>query len=608
LGLVQLAIPVLVVLGVIWLIRKATSSSHIEYTVEGQPPRISNTAWVGPSENQLREKIAAEIRAQHILYPGENEKKIVEQMAQTVEYFGLHPYEPLLENEPSKYIETAESTMQIPEQTEQALQTVEPAQIVQEYETPWKKLHVIDGAVILLYLGSFMLLAAIGLYIAIGGGTTIKALLAMLMTAGFYGAGTLLYRHSDRLKPVGATFIAIAMAILPMAGAAVYYYAFDQSYGPAVWLVTSIVAIGLYGHALYLLRSPLISYLIVFSSLSVVLASISSIGLATFYYIQGISTAGLIFVIVGRLFAGSGFGVKEAYDRSANFLIPFSMGLGALFVTQIGWLQLAYSLAVGALFYGYQTLVSDNNKSTYALLAQFSLIGALLSGTYGLRPDHTTLAATSIALSAVYACIWMAVARSSSLLSSYKVQVQIILLTLPLIAVASLLPTPEMVWIGVSAFLIASVLVYAYTKDSFSAAGIILSVLALPMLVGFVAMSPSAQSSQVGIWYLLIMTASVAVRVAAKRWMDERDITIQQLLLAGSLLFSAFMQVSSNDGVQIMIASIQLALLSIQAFREDDVPNWLSLAAVVQLLWVLAFLDNAEILVIYVAGCLRTTQ
>lgn len=603
-GLVQLAVPVLIVLGVIWLVRKFSSGPKINYTKEGDIPGPIVSVQTA-NERTLRAKIADEIRAQLGQYKTEAQKKVVEDMAQTVEYFSAHDYlaSQLVTDTTSLYTEKPESMSAKP--VEQITSSI-PTYIIEEkpYETPWKKLQVLDGAVILLYLGAFFVLASIGLYVGLGAGTTIKAILVTLLTGVFYGAGMSLYTRSKRLKPAGMAFVAIGMATLPMAGAAIFYFGFGEKYGSTIWLITSIAAIALYGHAMYKLRSPLVSYMVVFSTLSVVLSGISSLGLAPYYFIQGMGFAGLLFVIIGRLFKNFDHGIREAYEQSAMFLVPFSLALGVIFVTKVGWLQFSISLLVGAMYYAYSWLISASYKFTYSLLAQIIGIASILTGIYGFGENTNYLAVGGSILALIYIAIWSfwGCRRESS--DVYRLQVKSIVLSLPFVAVFSLILAPGYIWMATIIVVFASTAVYIKDRDAISGLGWLLGLMALPSLIGFLAINQNASIASVGLWYVAIMAASVFARLIFVGQMTTIDMTLQQMVLYGTLLLGAFMQSGTGNTNQLIVAIIQIGLFVVHSIREDDKTIWLVFSSVVQLAWLVAFIDNSRVLFAYTAGIL----
>ena len=588
--------PTLVILGIIWLVKKLSTGPKTEYRVEGQLP--SHIAYIA-DESTVRLKVAAEIRAQSEQYKTPAQQKVVEEMAQTVEYFAMHTYQ-----EDSAIVEqvvppTYASTPITSVALTGAMPTVEVVQV--PYETPWKKLQLLDGATILLYLGAFFLLASIGLYVGFGEGTTIKALLVSLLTILFYGAGIALFKNTKRLKPAGITFSAIGMATLPIAGAAIYYYALNQTSAPQVWLITSVLALSMYAHAMYVLRSSLVSYMVVFSSLSIVLSGISSVGLAPYYFIQGMGICGLIFALLSKLLSKNDTGLSDAYEQSSVFLVPFSVGMSVLFVARVGWLQLALSLFVGALYYAYMAFITSGKKPVYALLAQLMIIPSIASGSYGITQSPAVVRALLCAVVASYIAIWLGWAKSKQLTDSYRRQIKGILLGLPLVVVLAFLGSIHSLWIGVVVLAVTSGIVYATDRDGLSGIEWSLGLLLLPPLVGFLAFEEAMTTSQVGLVYVVLFAIAVFTRMIVRQKMTRTDVFLQRTIVAVALVAGAFLQVGAPNATQLIVALLQVLLLSSQAWCENDTVSWFTLSATLFLVWISAFTDDLKLLTVMLA-------
>jgi hypothetical protein len=512
--------PALIIVGIVWFVKKLSNQPKTDYIVDEKAKITAPATWT--SDGVLRKRIAEEIRAQSGQYKTPAQKKVVEEMAQTVEYFATHGYH-----------EKVEIPNELPQATTipAMAATIQPAAESQvEYETPWKKMQVLDGATILLYLGAFFLLASIGLYVGLGVGTTLKAVLVSLLVIAFYGAGLYLHQFTSRLKPVGATFAAIGMATLPMAGAAVYYFALNQTSGPPVWLVTSLLAVALYAHAVYVFRSTLVSYMIVFSTLSVVLASISSLGLAPNYFIQGIGFAGIAFALFARLFGKSSLLVSEAYEQSASFMVPFSVALSILFVVRVGWLQLALSLLLGAGYYAYLAIENTQYRSLYVLLGQLFGIGAILSTAFSIDGSGMSIALASAGLASLYMVLWLATFARKVESDPYRVQVKYLYLTLPVVACLAFLTTTGSLWWGVLSVLFVSASVYLYDRDFLSGSLTSTPVIILPLIISYFALDTPLENITIVAIYGAITFLTIVCRSLFAKRLGALDALFQQYI------------------------------------------------------------------------------
>jgi hypothetical protein len=586
--------PVLFVIGIVWFIKKISKAPETNYVVKSSDSYRPTTQ---PDEASLRAKIATELRAQAGQYTSATQKKVVEDMAQTVEYFGSHGYEQASDDATEGMLyQELPTTTSVP-----VTSSIEPpsAVSVEEYETPWKKLQVLDGATILLYLGAFFLLASIGLYVGLGVGTTLKALLVSILTIGFYGAGLYLNQYTTRLKPVGATFAAIGMATLPMAGAAIYYFALNKTSGAVVWLVTSIIGVLLYAHAMHVFKSTLVSYMIVFSTLSVVLASISTLGLAPYYFIQGLGFAGIAFVLLAKLVGKNSGLVSEAYERSASFMVPFSVALSVLFVVRVGWVQLAASLLLGAAYYAYLATETTMNRALYVLLAQLLGIKALLSGVFSVDESGLHIAVASAFMAGVYAVAWLFIFAKKQETDVYRRQVKYIYLSLPLLALVALLSFPGSIWWATLALILVTASIYMYERDVLTGIVGSTAVLALPLIISYLALdTPLTDISTISIYFCYAI-ATLGLRAVFGSRFGSVDILLQQYLYIVSVSLMTGYVVGSKNSLQFAVACIILALFTLQSLIETMKQAWFATTVCIHLLYVFLFIDSPKLILAF---------
>jgi hypothetical protein len=598
LGLISALLwPVLIILGIIWLVRKLSRPSSTQYNII-QSTSINNPAQ--PSEWEIRNKVAGEIRAQGTQYKTAGQKQVVEEMAQTVEYFASHNYV----QQPADAQPVVEYSQEIHQQALATSTVPDIAETRVEYETPWKKLQLLDSVTILLYLGAFLLLASIGLYVGFGTGARIKAVLVLLLTIVFYFAGLQLYERTKRLRPAGLTFVAIGMAALPMGGAATYFYAFNKTHGAAVWLTTSLIGLLMYIVALQKLKSPLISYVVVFSSLSVVLSSISALGLAPFYFIQGLGISGLVFLFVSQLITSNETGVKEAYEQSSVFFVPFSIGMSVLFVVKVGWLQLALSLLVGALYYAYSAYIATSKKSLYILLAQLMFIPGIITGAYALAANSIVVRVLLCIVVGVYVLIWLMWARTRPEVDVYRRQVKGLLLSLPLVATATFMITPHALWVGIVVTTLAGMIVYNTDRDVLSGTEWTASLLLLPVTVGILALTPNMDMSIIGLLYVAIAVAAVLIGISLRSYLSNTDRLLQRAVLAIAIIAGALFQIGATNSTQAIVTITEVILLTLESWFESNSRVWFSLSATLYAVWLIAYLDNQKLLVAMLSGFL----
>lgn len=134
----------------------------------------------------------------------------------------------------------------------------------------------------ILYVGSFLIVAAAGVFVTLVMPAAIKLLGLILVTGAFYVSGLVLYRRSERLRPAAVAFVGTGLAILPFVGFALNLL--GGMSGASAWFITSIVGLVAYGYAAVRLRSQLISYLTMAFVISLAMSAVSTLGLSIVWY------------------------------------------------------------------------------------------------------------------------------------------------------------------------------------------------------------------------------------------------------------------------------------------------------------------------------------
>jgi hypothetical protein len=112
---------------------------------------------------------------------------------------------------------------------------------------------------IILYVASFLLVAAGALFVSSSSSSLVKLLGVACIIALFYGVGFGVYLKSQRLRPAALAFLGTGMALIPFAGFALQQYT-NLTAGQS-WAITSLVGLIAYYAVAIRLRSQLVSYL-----------------------------------------------------------------------------------------------------------------------------------------------------------------------------------------------------------------------------------------------------------------------------------------------------------------------------------------------------------
>lgn len=158
---------------------------------------------------------------------------------------------------------------------------VQPVLSEEEVEAEKEK-RTLQNLNTILYVGSFLIVAAAGIFVTLVMPAVIKLLGLILVTGAFYVSGLVLHRRSERLRPAAVAFVGTGLAILPFVGFALNLL--GGMSGASAWFITSIVGLTAYGFAAVRLQSQLVSYLTMAFVISLALSAVSTLGLSIVWY------------------------------------------------------------------------------------------------------------------------------------------------------------------------------------------------------------------------------------------------------------------------------------------------------------------------------------
>jgi hypothetical protein len=400
-----------------------------------------------------------------------------------------------------------------------------PSQSIVKEDREWpvrsrKQSQPLDGTLLLLYFGAFLFVTAVGLFVAFASlSGTARTLLVLLTMAVMYFGGFWLHNRNERLKPAGVAFVAIGMAIAPLVGVAAYHYMTSRTDGPAVWFITSVLCVGMYAYALHKIRTTFISYLFIFSFLSLFESAVSIVDSSVQYYAWGLILAGMALRLL-KVFQEDE--IKEASSVSAHIIVPLAILASLYMYSTKGAGQLSISLLLSAFYYTLEAWSNRKQAAYFAPLAQVLYIVAASVGIYTLAGTAVSVAATLIWLAAVQAVIiwWLApqteIARNIASIAFLSAVPSIFLPvhTGSLMAAAA----------GTTFLLGTLIAVRQKRVDAYMGAA--LALIALPFIAGQLAIKPALDSqyqsilSFAPVFLLLIAMRRVLQRTSSKLWAD----------------------------------------------------------------------------------------
>lgn len=135
---------------------------------------------------------------------------------------------------------------------------------------------------IMLYVGSFLIVAATALFVNLTMPAAVRLGSMIVVTLAFYVTGLVLHEKSTRLRSAATAFTGTGLAIIPFLGFA--FHLLGGVSAEMAWFLTSLLGLVAYGVAALRLQSEFISYAMMAFMLSLALSAVSTIGLAALWY------------------------------------------------------------------------------------------------------------------------------------------------------------------------------------------------------------------------------------------------------------------------------------------------------------------------------------
>ncbi len=162
-----------------------------------------------------------------------------------------------------------------------------------------KEKHELQNINIVLYVASFLLVAAAALFVGTSLPGEVKFIGTWAITALFYVGGLVLYQTSPKLRPAAIAFTATGLALLPFTGLSMYNYIFHD--GPIVWLITSIIGVIAYVLASVRLQSQIVAYFALAFMVSLSLSGVAVLQSGLLWYFVVLIGFGSVVTIVATL-------------------------------------------------------------------------------------------------------------------------------------------------------------------------------------------------------------------------------------------------------------------------------------------------------------------
>lgn len=234
----------------------------------------------------------------------------------------------------------------------------------------------------ILYVASFLLVAAAVLFIGTGLSPTAKFAGIVVITAAFYLAGLMLYKSYEKLRPAALAFIGTGVALVPFAGLALYNYVLpDQSWA---WFITSFIGLVMYVYATMTVRNQILAYLTSAFVFSLTASSVAVLSVPlVWYFVTIIFTGAALGYIAYKKPSWLPAELATPFEQNSMLSVPLAIA-GSLFVNDRLSL-FDYEIIIGAatLYYLVMSLgLGSHLKLAYWSLGRVGFLALLLMVTY----------------------------------------------------------------------------------------------------------------------------------------------------------------------------------------------------------------------------------
>lgn len=451
----------------------------------------------------------------------------------------------------------------------------------------------INNAMILLYFGAFLLVAAAGLFVAFGGASGgVRTFIVAVVAAMMYCGGFWLWYSKPKLKQAALTFIGIGIVLVPLAGLAAYSYVFNDA-GRVVWLITSIVCLAVYSHALWVLKTPLLEYVLIGTFVSLFESAVAILHAPGYYYGWGLAAVGILVQVEQLIRRG-----KPEYDQpstvSSNVLLPFALLVALCMVPGHGTMQLGVSLLMASLYYALLAWrSSDLIRVNFLIVAQSLFLAATATLAYG--PNHSLpQAAMALLILAIPQLVWVWLKGGQLVQNGASIM-------LASLAFSALLASqsPKSMLMATLSLAIASVVVWLKQARS---GGYLLAIGALTvavLLFGYRVLTIAEPTQPV----VLLLLALVASQLAAFYWLrlSARDTNVWRIGFRAMYIVTlvvALVVAFSLTSVQLVVFAVVAALCMVPLIVHDSWGQWSTISGlmVASSIPVLAAVDKPGLL------------
>lgn len=434
---------------------------------------------------------------------------------------------------------------------------------------------------LVLYVASFLLVAAAVLFIGTGVPDALKFIGVWLVAIGFYSIGMVVHMLSERLKPAAVAFVGTGLAILPFAGLATNAYVLHDP--TQSWLITSFVGVGAFLYATVRLQSQVLAYFTLAFVFSLTTSSAASLQAPLVWSFTLIIIVGSLLNLIAykqpktlpSVFA-------QPIDTSAQLSVPLAVFGSWLVANELPIWQHGLILAVTALHYTLSAMrpSQESYRQPYIFVARSAITGALCCFTYSVFNTWSAVGVTLVVTATVQAIASAYYLRKSTV--SYQVAWVWIAFVLQLFSI-TFWAGGEKNWSLIVAVILTASLVtqlsisYYLRRARYAAMSIfVFAVLILHITTSLI--KPPIDGGYVALIFALGSLAALFVRAMWCRSGEKLEVAAGASVLYGSIsLIYTIISGDTTAGWDLVLLLI-LSAVAMAASYVEKVENFLFLA------------------------------
>lgn len=432
---------------------------------------------------------------------------------------------------------------------------------------------------VILYVASFLLVAAAVLFIGTNVYDGMKFIGAWTISAGFYLAGMALHTFSTRLKPAAVAFVGTGLALLPFAGLATNSFLLHDP--QASWFITSLIGVPAFLYATVRLRSQVLAYLTIGFIFSLTTSSVAVLQAPMVWSFVLVIATGTLFNLLAFVKPKT---VPEVFqkpiDDSAQIAVPLAVIGSWIIPNGLPLWQGGLILAVAALHYAVAALRPSNPsyRPAYLFSARLAAMLSALVFTY----DHwqtwesVGLSLSFIASLQVLASVIIVKVKSNSY-DIVWLWLGMILQVFAITAWLGLDNRAEMTTASLVLVTVTSLLISVVIKKSRYSVFAVLAIAALVWQVGTDLLQPRVEDHILALIFLAGSAASLAIRQLWCKTGERLNVSASACMLYGAIALSITPFISSQWQLAVLAG---LAIIAAAASHIERQPNFYILTSI----------------------------